>query len=1051
MNHFEVGELVGNRFEIISLAAIGGMGSVYRARDRVDGGDVAVKIIHATTDPAGRERFYQEAALVAGFDHPAIVRYITLGELPDGRPFLVMEWVEGESLARRLGHGALALPDCLRLMRRLTEALSRVHERGVIHRDLKPSNIMLRGGRADDAVVLDFGIARHSATVQRLTRTGSIIGTPEYMAPEQASGVLQLTAAADVFSLGCVLYECLVGHPPFVAEYVPAVLIRILFEEPRPVSELRSGVPAHLSALVSRMLAKCASDRPRDASELLSELHGIAATVAEEAAPQASAPPPRQRALTGSEQQLFCIIIAAAQPKGQAADTLKIPDARHGRERRSTLPRSLQRMGARAEWLADGSLVGAVAGGASATDQVAAAARCALIIKRDWPEAHVVLATGRAELHDRLPLGEAVDRATSLLYPHGETPSGLPPGDTSTGVWLDRLSARLLPARFSRVELPQGVLLHGEELEVDETRTLLGRPTPCVGREGELAQLRSQWARSVSEPAAGAILIVAPPGAGKSRLRYEFVRRIEAEGAPFTLLLGRGDSLRAGLPYDMLGQALRQYAGLQNGASPAVLRKQLARQLGLRIPEPARRVVEFLGELCGVPFPEHDSPPLRAARSEPRVMRDQIQHAFLDWLRAECAARPVLLILEDLQWGDALSVQIIEVALRELGEYPFLVVATARPEVSQVYPNLWAGHVGELHLSGLSRRACGMLVKQVLASHELTQTAVDRLVERSAGNALYLEELIRAAAKGDEADGCETVLAMLQVRLARLSADARLILRAASIFGETFWSGGARALCQQAEGQVAVQLDVLVKAEVIKRRRQSRFAGEMEFEFRHALVCEAAYGMLTAQDRSIGHRLASEYLERAGEMDAMLIAEHARLGGALERATPFYVRAAEHSCESGDFAAVLDRTARGLSCGAIGEMRGILRALQSYALFWRAEWGHSDAASDEALALLPRGSLWWCRAIQHKFAGRYTWLTCSLHVGACGSVSPCSVQSRSVEPGNAPRNTGARGRHDGDALWRTVLGGAKVRSGLLCLRPKAFGRGGSWAYSEGPR
>src|SRR5262249_575414 len=138
-----------------------------------------------------------------------------------------------------------------------------------------PSNIFLQGGDAGQAKLLDFGIARRVANPRPLTQTGMVIGTPEYMAPEQARGVKQLTAAADVFSLGCVLYEWLAGEPPFVAEHIAAVLVRILFEEPVPVEELRPGLPEALCSLVRAMLAKEPAARPVDAAALVAALDAI--------------------------------------------------------------------------------------------------------------------------------------------------------------------------------------------------------------------------------------------------------------------------------------------------------------------------------------------------------------------------------------------------------------------------------------------------------------------------------------------------------------------------------------------------------------------------------------------------------------------------------------------------------------------------------------------------------------------------------------------------------------------------------------------------------
>src|SRR5262249_9642022 len=146
-------------------------------------------------------------------------------------------------------------------------------------RDIKPSNLFLRGGQVDDLTLLDFGVARHAADVEAMTRTGVLVGTPDYMAPEQANARREITPSVDIFALGCVLYECLTGKPPFAAPHVVAVLAKILFSEPLPLLEARPALPAALSTLVARMLAKDPKERPQDATallEALSKLEGIA-------------------------------------------------------------------------------------------------------------------------------------------------------------------------------------------------------------------------------------------------------------------------------------------------------------------------------------------------------------------------------------------------------------------------------------------------------------------------------------------------------------------------------------------------------------------------------------------------------------------------------------------------------------------------------------------------------------------------------------------------------------------------------------------------------
>ena len=175
--------VIASRFAIERKVAAGGMGSVFRAFDRVDGIPVALKILHGES-AIDVERFEREAGILAHLGHPGIVRYIAHGVTGAGERYLAMEWLEGEDLALRLTRRPLGPSEGLTLLRKAADALAFAHERGVIHRDIKPSNIFLPGGDVGRLKVVDFGIARPDADAPRLTLTGGILGTPGYMEPE---------------------------------------------------------------------------------------------------------------------------------------------------------------------------------------------------------------------------------------------------------------------------------------------------------------------------------------------------------------------------------------------------------------------------------------------------------------------------------------------------------------------------------------------------------------------------------------------------------------------------------------------------------------------------------------------------------------------------------------------------------------------------------------------------------------------------------------------------------------------------------------------------
>lgn len=943
------GVVVAGRFEVESFLGQGGMGTVYRALDRSTEQRVALKLASAPLDEVEpRERFAREVELLAALDHPRICRYIAHGTTTDGQAYLAMQWLEGEDLRAPLARGPLTLEDSLAVLRCASEALAAIHARGIIHRDLKPGNLFLRGGSASDLLLLDFGIARRLESPTGLTGSHAIIGTAHYMAPEQASASGTISPAADVFALGCIFYECLSGKRAFDASQLVGVLARILFDNPEPIDSYCPHLPAEWSSLLHRMLEKDPTLRPPDGSALLPAVLALQPAPSESAREARPRSPDAPSAPT-ADQVLVSVVLARLGDR--EFGTLQPVD------RFDSIRSEMNRFRCPIERLADGSLLASVLPRHSATDQVRIAARCALHLRELIPEARIAVATGRAPLQRDLRLGDAVDRAGSLLEQLG----------SEAGIRLDTVTAGLLGAQFVTEVEAGTTLLVAENQDLDESRPLLGKPTPCVGRSLELAQLEGLMSSAVDEGSPKAAVVLGQPGIGKSRIRHELVRRLRDAHPGAALLVGYGDPLSAGSPYVLLGDALRRHAGIRAGTELEPARTAIVEHLAQNVPPAQRkRVSEFLGELCGVPFSAEASPPLKAARDDHRAMSEQITLAFLDWLTAECRARPMAVLLEDVQWGDALSLKLLEGALRELGRSPLLVLAFGRPETDETFPNLFAGQRAlSLTLRALSDKAGELLVRRVLGE-SLPEADVRRIVRLSTGNALFLEELIRAAAEGKAGDVPETVLAMLQARLSRLSPEARLVLRSGSVFGERFWQGSVLALTGDSASREAMALALarMVEAELVSRERTSKFPNEVEFSFRHALVCDAAYGLLSASERQRDHARARRWLEEQGENDAIVLAHHAEESGDNERAVSYFTRAAQQSLGQYDFEQAEVRAGKGIACGASGQTLGILTSVESSAHYSRGLWPLAAQKGLAALELLPRGGSWWCSTVE---------------------------------------------------------------------------------------
>jgi len=269
------GRVIDGRFQLGRRVGRGGMGEVYRARDLCTDRVVALKILTGDSDRL-LERFARETHLLARLRHPAIVAYLGDGLAAPRRPYLTMEWLDGEELACLLKRGPIAPAGAVAILRRVAEALAFVHARGVVHRDIKPSNLFVVAGQPASLKLIDLGIALEgSCDDASLTATGAAPGTPGYMAPEQVRCEPAIGPPADVFALGCVVYECLAGRRAFTGEHAAAVHARTLLDDLPPVGELCPQVPRGLEWLLERMLCKEPGDRPADGAELLADLDAL--------------------------------------------------------------------------------------------------------------------------------------------------------------------------------------------------------------------------------------------------------------------------------------------------------------------------------------------------------------------------------------------------------------------------------------------------------------------------------------------------------------------------------------------------------------------------------------------------------------------------------------------------------------------------------------------------------------------------------------------------------------------------------------------------------
>ncbi|MBL9028837.1 MAG: protein kinase, partial [Myxococcales bacterium] len=618
---FEAGTLLEGRFRIATLVGEGGMGAVYRATDTASGETVALKVLKATVAGRARERFLREARVLAALDHPGIVRFRHLGVLADGEAFLVMEWLEGEDLASRLVRQGVTYLEGVRIVRGVAEALASAHGQGLVHRDVKPANVFLLGGRPENVKILDFGIAHGGTASVTLTDPGTAMGTPAYMAPEQARGGATVDARADIFSLGCVLYECLAGGTPFSGDSPIACLAQILVSEPKRIGLVVPGIPRSLDDLVMSMLDKDPSRRPDTVAAVVRELGAIEPHLHEEG----TAGTVSVRQVSLDEKRVASILVVrdpGLGPTRANEETLSFDQVE-----RAVAPAraSVEANGGTLTILSDGTALAVFSGPVTASDLARRAARAALGVRSTLPGWAFAVSTDIAAVSGTSTSGAAVSRAFGLATRAGT-------------IRLDATTRALIGESFVLRGTEGGTALDSEKHETGAT----GTSGQIVGRARELASLRAALDAVRDDAQARAVLLVGPVGQGKSTLVSEFLRSAQASRVARV----RCDSTRSDAAFWAITElALRL---LLPAVIPADVesRRESLRDALRRLGRPAPLL--FLEHLLGL---DGASPPseVASAARDPRLLAEKTTEEWVHALSAALSEGPIVLVVESLE------------------------------------------------------------------------------------------------------------------------------------------------------------------------------------------------------------------------------------------------------------------------------------------------------------------------------------------------------------------------------------------------------------------
>lgn len=851
---------IAGRFRLDAVVGRGAAGIVYRAVDEVERMPVAVKILaEAGVDEDEKIRLLREGRILGDLRTEGIVGVVGFGSLdepfldPHGRslevgtPWVAMEWLDGEDLSVRTRRAPLTLDEAIEVARQVAEALAVAHDAGVVHRDIKPSNIILvstTDGRLRTKLV-DFGVAAasdvHLSAAGPVDGPRAMIGTPDYMAPEQARGDGGAETRSDVYSLGATLFEMIVGHPPHTGPNPLATLARLATTSAPRLSELVGDVPPALDDLVARMLATSPEDRPgrmRDVADALATL-------------LASPDLPRGRRLASR----------AAESKGRIGSrlvtTVVALQAAVGAERAGLLEQ-FRALGADALPLGADAIVVHLGARRAHGDEASRALDIAeQLVARG---ARVGVATGRARVDLLRSTGDIVDRAAALARGTGE---GQLVADPAT-----------LELARDRFELDVSASSSEPSLHSSLRRRVEPVTTTFVGRETELLQTVAAFERCVEDGSPVVVSLSGPPGIGKSRLGRELVARVESRPSPPRLVVVHCESYARAQAYGVATDVLRSLLSLPKACTGEQARAAIE---PFRIDDPLLPLL-----LSNQPFP---------AGTDPGAARDALYMSMTELVLKVVLSGRCVFVVEDAQWSDPETIAWLDHLLGRVAGRALFLLVLVRPVFWREQPQRFAGrdHV-RIELRPIARKATREIARAVIGPHA-TDAQLDQVAQQAAGSPLFAEALARLVAAGKDPLRAATIEAAIQVTLDALDEATRDAVVRASVFGLRFWEEGLPAV-GIARPEVAVRR--LAAADLVSEEPTTRFAATRQLVFKHALVRDVAYATAGDELRKELHAAAAGWLATMGE-EAATIAQHFDLGGRHDEAASYWERAARRA------------------------------------------------------------------------------------------------------------------------------------------------------------
>ena len=960
----DAGQMPGTlgRYVIERSLGAGGYGQVYLAHDEQLRRRVAVKVLHQGTAaaPADADRLLAEARRLAQLRHSGIVTVHDAG-VQDGIVYLVSDYLEGPNLHQWLKSARPGWRETVRVVAEIADALAYAHSRATIHRDIKPENVILIDGRSP--VLIDFGLGLDDTSGSEF---GLISGTYQYMAPEQAAGLAhRIDGRTDIYGLGVVLYQLLCGRVPFRSFDRRELVRQIQEDDPQPVRQLTPGLPPELDRICLQALSKRMQDRPTTASDFADALRRVllhpapsgststpvtidaadpAATgrmladPASETAPLTPATTPSRARAAGAERRQVTMLACGAE-LFDSASFFELDPEEQARVRTwfdRVRDDVVERFGGT---VTQQTHVGFAACFGYPVAHEDAARRAAAASLKLLEELTPARPAERRTSPDVLPwIGLHTGTAIAELRPSGVSVAGDAPNvaarfDTiaEPGTIICSEATHALIHDYFRCASAGRRQIHGV-LPRSETYRVLGvlkgttrlertgpdRLTPLIGRDNEVNLLKDRWERA-AEGAGQIVQIVGDAGLGKSRLVYTLKQHLrerapapissitpvahpasssEDTGAGWAIVEWRSSPQRQSSSLYPVIDFFQRLLDPGSAESPEASFTRLVRHLeslGL-----GKETVPLFASLLSLPLGAEYQP----LSLPPHREREATFAAIRDWGRAWSRGRTLLFIVEDLQWTDASTLELLHDFVLHGERDRILTLLTYRPDFKPAWPA--AAHHTTLALTRLGRREVAAMLQRRLESN-LPPSMVDQLCDRTGGVPLFVEEfsqLVRESGAlervGNDTGRIRLLFAreipatlqdLVMARLDRVPGASGLA-QLASVLGREFSHELLAALAREDEATLQSELAQLIDAEILYRKGRPPHCS---YVFKHALLEDAAYNSLVTSTRQQHHRRIAEVLEtrfpQTAETEPELLAHHFAEAGLVQRSVEYWLEA----------------------------------------------------------------------------------------------------------------------------------------------------------------